>query len=324
MEKLKVLDFDYGCGGFTKGLEDSGFFEVVYNGSINEKNQLCYNNVHKRDFSHKDLIQKDVDLVVFTPNLGQKLYGIGGGNFFKSQLDNFTALVYLYDFDNLIFITSREAIPLLQFYDKVLLTNDGVPTKDVISCRLLESGYNVFNFVLDGAGFGLPQHKYYNIYWASKVVDKSIFIKEGFGVYKRPYRHVQHLIGDIRDYTSLTWHIPDYKMRDFCSLVKPGSNARQTENLSQNSGYIRLDADKIAPSLSYDFYKVSSKGPSINPWYDRPLTIREGARLFGLTDDFIWSNNLHRKEVAMMIYESFYPKISELLAQKIRKLIKKE
>ena len=94
--------------------------------------------------------------------------------------------------------------------------------------------------------------------------------------------------------------------------------------MSQNSGYIRLDADKIAPSLSYDFYKVSSKGPSINPWYDRPLTIREGARLFGLTDDFIWSNNLHRKEVAMMIYESFYPKISELLAQKIRKLIKKE
>ena len=323
MEKLRVLDFDYGCGGFTKGLEDSGLFEVVYNGSINEKNKVCYNNVHKNNFSEEDIMPKNPDLVVFTPNLGDKLNKIGRSNFIESQLNNFTALATLYDFDNLIFITSREAIPVLQFSNKVLYTNDGNPTKDVISCRLIELGYNTFNFVLDAAGFGLPQHKYYNLYWASKNSDKSIFIKEGFGLYKRKYRQVQHVIGDIRDDSDLTWHNPNYSKKDFCSLVVPGGKASSTKLLPQTVGYVRLDANEMAPSLSYDFYNVSSKSPSINPWYDRPLTIREGARLFGLTDDFTWDVKLKNYEVGMMIYNSFYPVISRLMSKKIANLIKK-
>lgn len=323
MGKLKVLDFDYGCGGFTKGLEDSNLFEVIYNGSINEKNQFCYNNVHKNSFSQEDVMEKDVDLLVFTPDLGHKLFRLGEKNFSRSQLDNFTALISINDFDNLIFVTQREAIPLLQSFNKVLLNFDGFPTKDVISCRLIDLGYNVFNFVLDGAGFGLPQHKFYNIYWASKVSDKNIFIKEGFGFYKRPYRKVKHLIGDIDDDSELSWHNPDYRKKDSCSLVSPGSNARKTEKLSKGSGYVRLDGDNLAyPSLSYDFYNVSSKGSSINPWYDRPLTIREGARLFGLSDDFIWADNVSKKDVGMMIYESFPPVVSNLMARKIAKLIK--
>ena len=318
MERLKILDFDYGCGCFTKGLEDSGLFEVIYNGSINEKNKLCYNNVHINNFSERDVMPKEADLVVFTPNFGEKLNTSGKDNFVQSQLDNFTALISLNDFDNLIFITSREVS-----YNKVLYNFDGFPTKDIISCRLIGLGYNVFNFVLDGAGFGLPQHKYYNIYWGSRISDKNIFIKEGFGLYKRKYRHVEHLIGDINDDSDLTWHVPDYKKRDFCSLVVPGGRASSTEGLSQNSGYVRLDANEMAPSLSYNFYKVSSKAPSINPWYDRPLTIREGARLFGLTDDFTWDLSLKNKDVGMMIYNSFYPVISRLMSKKIVKLIKK-
>lgn len=323
MKKLRVIDFDSGCGGFTKGLEDSGLFEVIYNGSINDKNKFCYNNVHKNNFKREDLMPKDVDLVVMTPNLGDKLYGVGAQNFIKTKLDNFTALISINKFDNLIFITKREAIPNLQLYNKVLIDSDGLPTYDIISCRLLELGYNVHNFVLDGAGFGLPQHIYYNIYWASKITDKNIFIKEGFGLYKRPYRKVQHLIGTIRDDTDLTWHNPDYKKRDVCSLIKPGSDARKTKDLTQKNGYIRLNANEMAiPSLYYDFYNVSSKGSSINPWYDRPLTIREGARLFGLTDDFVWDRHLSKKDVGMMIYNSFPPVISKLMANKISKLIK--
>ena len=324
MEKLRVLDFDYGCGGFTKGLEDSGLFEVVYNGSINKKNKFCYNNVHKNSFSEEDVMPRDVDLVVFTPNIGHKLYGAGSENFIQTKINNFTALTTINDFDNLIFITQREAIPLLQIYDKILYTSDGYPTKDIISCRLVELGYNVYNFVMDAAGFGLPQHKYYNIYWASKKVNKTIQIKEGFGLYKRPYRVVEHFLRGIYDDSDLTWHEPDYKKKDLCSLIKPGSNAKKTKELSQKNGYIRLDGKKmVSPILSYDFYNCSSKGPSINPWNDRPLTIREGARLFGLTDDFDWDKKLKKNEVAMMIYESFPSVISKLMSKKVYNFIKK-
>ena len=324
MKKLKVIDFDYGCGGFSKGLEDSGLFEVVYNGFLNEKNFLCYNKVHKNKFSYEDVFQKDVDLAIFTPNLGQKLYGKGEGNFIKSELNNCLAFILLHDFDNLIFITQREAVPYLHFSDKVFLTSDGKPTKDIICCRLLDLGYNVYNFVLDGAGFGLPQHKYYNIYWASKNIDSNILIKEGFGIYKRPYRLVRHLISDIDDDSDLSWHNPDYRRRDVCCCISPGSNAYKTSSVSQSVGYIRCDGDKFSPSLTYNFYLTSSKGPSVHPWFDRPFTIREGARLFGLSDDFDWDVNLKKKDVAMMIYESFSPIVSKLMSNKISKLIRNE
>lgn len=322
MGKLKVVDFDYGCGGFTKGLEDTKLFEVVYNGSINDMNRFCYNKVHCNSFSEEDFMPRDADLVVFTPNLGQKLSHNAESNFVQSQLDNFTVLSTLYDFNNLIFITQREAFPFLQISSKIFYTSDGFPTRDIISCRLLDLGYNVYNFILDGAGFGLCQHKYYNIYWASKDVDASIYIEEGFGMYKRKYRKVKNALKDLTDDSRVSWHNPDYSKSKQCSYVVPGGSARTTKQLSQTQGYVRLDANKIAKPLSYTFYRVSGKGPSIHPYYDRPLTIREGARLFGLTDDFAWDYSLQKKDVAMMIYESFPPFISKLMGYKISKLIK--
>jgi len=323
MEKLKIIDFDPGCGGFTKGFEDTNLFEVVYNGSLNENNILCYNKTHFNDFNYLDIMPKEADLAVFTPILGDKLSGVGKKNFFQKQLDNFTALVSLYDFSNLIFLTKREAIPALHFSNKVMKTSDNYPTKDIICCRLLDLGYNVFNFVLNGSGFGLPQNKFFNIYWASKVIDESIFIKDGFGFFKRPYRVVKHFLHDIDDDSDLSWHNPDYKKRYECSFIKPGSNALKTKEIPQKTGYFRLDMNKLSGQLLYDFYNVSSKGPSIHPLYDRPLTIREGARLCGLTDDFTWDSKLSKKQVASMIYNSFPPFISSLIAKKVAKLIKK-
>lgn len=301
MKKIKIIDFDSGCGGFTKGLEDSNLFEVVYNGSINEKNKLTYNKTHINDFNYLDIFPKNVKLAVFTPNLGKKLYGIGKKNFNISDVNNFLALLTIRDIDNVIFITNRNAIPLLHQNSEVFLTKDNFPTRDLISCGLIKLGYNTFNFILDGAGFGLPQHKYYNIYWGSKNSDENIIIKEGFGMYKRPYRTPKHLLKGIDDNSVFSWHTPDY---------------------TRNYKGIRVLSDKLSRPLSYDFYNSSSNAPSIHPYYNRPLTIREGARLFGLTDDFDWDRSLSKREVAMMIYNSFPPFISKLMANKIKKAIK--
>lgn len=323
MEKLKILDMDYGCGGFTKGLEDTGLFEVVCNGSLNKKNLLCYNKTHINNFEYPvKEVKKDVDLVVITPHLRKQIGKISPGNIQKTYLDNATAFVTINDFDNIIFLTPREAIPLLQNSQKVLRYNDGTPTKDIISCRLIELGYNVYNFILDGAGFGLAQHKYYNVYWASKI-DENILIKEGFGFYKRSYRKVKHFLRDISDESILSWHQPNYSNKEFCSYIIPGSSAKKCDDIPIKTGYIRLDGENLSAPLLNDFYIASSKSPSIHPWYDRPLTIREGARLFGLTDDFTWDSKLTKREVSMMIYESFPPAISQLMGRKIAKIIKK-
>lgn len=299
--KINVIDFDPGCGGFTKGLEDSGFFEVIYNGSINEANKTTYNKTHKNDFSELDILPNNIDLAVFSPNLGDNLHGLGKKNFNISEINNFTALITLHDIKNIIFLTQRQAIPFLQLSKKVNLTTDNFPTKDIISCRLIDLGYNTYNFVMDGAGFGLPQHKYYNIYWATKVQDQNINIKEGFGMYKRKYRTSKQLLKDINDSTELTWHKPNYN------------------SFSKNIKYYRLPEDTVSRPISNDFYKNT-----LHPFYDRPLTIREGAVLFGLTNDFDWETKLSKNEVSRMIYNSFPPLISKLMANRIKKIIKNE
>ena len=66
---------------------------------------------------------------------------------------------------------------------------------------------------------------------------------------------------------------------------------------------------------------VTSTGPCIHPYYDRPITIREGARLFGLSDEFTWNPKMSKKNVALMIYESFTPLVSNIIAQKLYKIM---
>lgn len=312
MDKIKIIDFDKGCGGFSKGLEDSGFFEVVSNPLINKNNNTCYNNVHINKFSDKDIINKDADLIIYTPHSKKPNL---------TEISNYIAFLSINNFENVIFITKREAIPFLQVSKNVRIDANNLPTIDIISCRLIDLDYSVYQFVIDGAGFGLCQHQYYNIYWGTKN-EGNIEINEGFGPFKRKYRLVKHVLRDVTDSSNLNWHNIDYSKKDLCHMVLPGENARSTLGISQNHGYIRLDCDSMAPTLYNDFYKLSGKCPSIHPYYDRPLTIREGARLFGLTDDFIWDSKLKKWDIADMIYNSFPPVISKLMANKIKRVIK--
>lgn len=325
MNKLKVVDFDYGCGGFTRGLEDTKKFEVIKNLSLNELNKSCYNKTHKNDFVLDDFVEDDFDLITFTPNLGSSLSYRGRGKpiLDMTEINNMLIFISLKKPENLIIITKRDAFSLLQTSDKICMINDTPrPSKDILANFLADMGYKIHHFVLDEAGFGLPQHIYFSIYWASLNDVPTLNIKEGFGKFKQKYRTPKHLIGDLTDGSNVSWHEPNYSKKDICSLIEPGSNAKKTSAVSQTQGYNRLLPDKDFSHLNYDFYTVSSSFPSINPWYDRPLTIREGARLFGLSDDFDWDLRLKNKTVASMIYDSFYPIVSRLMGLKLYKVLK--
>lgn len=321
MNRLKVIDFDYGCGGFTKGLEDTKKFRVTKNFSLNSNNLYCYNKTHHNDFIIDDSLTDDFDLVVFSPDL--KKPSSKQKTLDMTEINNILIFVSMKKPENLIIITKREVFPFLQVSDKVCMINDTPhPSKDIFANFLADIGYKVYNFIMDGAGFGLPQHIYYNIYWASTNDVGDLNLKEGFGRFKQPYRTPKNLIGDLRDNSEISWHEPDYKKKNICSLIEPGSNAKKTSAVSVSQGYNRLENDKVFSHLGSDFYTVSSSFPSIHPYYDRPLTIREGARLFGLTDDFDWDNRLKNKVVASMIYDSFYPVLSTLMGLRLYKMLK--
>ena len=73
--------------------------------------------------------------------------------------------------------------------------------------------------------------------------------------------------------------------------------------------------NKISPVLYSDFYLVSSAKASIHPVMNRPFTIREGARLFGLPDTYVWNSDLPKKAVANMIYNSISPIFGNVICE---------
>ena len=107
-------------------------------------------------------------------------------------------------------------------------------------------------------------------------------------------------------------HDKDYQYADICSFIKQGSNAKKTKEISQVSGYYRMRPDVPCNPLHHDFYRVSSRGPSIHPIEDRPLTILEGAYLSGIYMN-LWEQNVNKKIAGDMISRAMAPSVSWIL-----------
>lgn len=319
MGKLKILDYDVGCGGFSKGFFDTKKFEVVNNLLINENNRFTYENLYPNiDFSQKD---RDADLFCFTPDVGHSFSRRGAKNFDFSPIQNMCKYIVKNNLQNVFINLPNDAYPLYQDRHYFAYDSNGNPSRDYIICFFKKNGYNARHYVFDGAEFGTPQHRFLNLYWISADIDEDISISGQYGIYKKPYKNVGFWLEDITDDSQLSWHNPDYKKKEECSLVKPGQNAKTTDSLDKNKGYYRLNKDKFSKPLDKIFYLVTSTGPCIHPYYDRPITIREGARLFGLSDEFTWDSKISKKKVALMIYESFTPLVSNIIARKLYKIM---
>ena len=314
---IKVVDFDSGCGGFTSGLEYTGLYETVVNYKLNKNNSKCYNLVHKNRFSSVDF-SENFDLLTYTFDLGTSLSKKGIGNFNSADIDNFLAFVDFKKPNCIIGITIDDAIPLLNTEDDVQFFYNNTPTIDKIACNLISRKYNVQQYVFDGAGFGLPQHVFYNLYFAVKNKNPLFNLKERFGKYKVPYKVPLDYLSSISDDSALTWHEVDYEKRDVCKYIEPGSNAGKTKEVSQKRGYKRINGNLILENrIDSKYYLVSSDSFSIHPIYDRPLTIREGALLYGLHNGYDWDDFVSKKDVAQMVCSSFYPKLASLIGKKI-------
>lgn len=318
---IKIVDFDSGCGGFTSGLEVTNKYRVLVNYKLNKKNIKCYNLVHKYNFDYDTNID-DFDLLTYTFDLGTSLSKKGGQNFNPADIYNFLAFVDLKHPDHILAITKEDAIPLLNTETEVSFLYNTFPTIDIISSNLISRGYNVQQYVFDGAGFGLPQHVFYNLYFAT-INEPIINLKERFGQYKNPYKTPSRYLSSVFDESNLTWHDVDYSKANICKYIAPGSNAFRTKQVSQKRGYKRINGDFILDNkLDSKYYLVSSDSFSIHPLYNRPLTIREGAILYGLHNGYDWDVSLSKKDVANMVCNSFYPKLASLIGQKIFNILK--
>ena len=319
MGKIKIMDYDVGCGGFSKGFVDTDKFKVVNNMWVNDQNSFTYQHLYPGiDFSDKE--EENIDLFSFTPDVGHSFSRRGTKNFDFSPIQKLCKdIVSNKNILNAFIVLPNEAYPLYQDRSYFSYDSDGNPAIDFIIYYFRKNGYNIHHHVFDGADFGTPQHRFLNLYWISADIHEDINIYGEYGIHKKSYSSVCSFIKDITDETLLSWHNPNYKYKNECSLVKPGSNAKKTEDLNKNKGYLRFEGDKFSKSLDKKFYLTTSTGPCIQPYYDRPITIREGARLFGLGDEFDWESKISKSKVALMITESFTPIVSKKIAEDLLK-----
>lgn len=330
---MKIVDFDYGLGGFTTGMEEYDEFEVISAPWINQEASLCYNVNHKNLFEIGGGISEDFDIMVFNPFLGDKFLKSGKNNFNSEEIVNVINIIKKHLPDYAVITTKNHAFLFLNSKD-IGYTGDGWPLYDIV-CNSLFHDYNVFQYSIDGAEYGIPQHVILNCYiCVKKDIDVS-YVPKPKPLYniKNGFITIRDAIGDIEDtdyssftnryikyctnngLTKLTWHNPNFKFFDNCSLVKEGEGASNTSELSQSSGYNRPKYDRIAPKLNFDFYLVSSKATSIHPVKNRPFTIREGARLFGFPDTFVWNNNLSKRKVGRLIFNTPSPIFGKVVAE---------
>lgn len=314
---IKIIDFDNGCGGLTAGMERFGKFRVIDNLLLNNENKSCYNSSHCCHFdedihiSNSELLEMNNFIASLTPSISvTRKHGVD-----LSGLTECVKWVDTYKPDVVILSVPSDAIPHF-FTDKMKtspVTSDGWPLFDMVLDSFHGIGYkNVQQFTVNYSDYNIPIKNSASFYVAWNT-DNSF--KLHFPKIERKYT-VMDFLSKIDDNIDDISHKPNFKKSDICSHIKQGSSAKKTDEVKQTTGYIRLVGDRVAPRLYNNFTSTASSGPSIHPIEDRPLTIREGALLFGLDYAFEFGK-FPNKVLCDMIVNSVSPIIGYYIGQSI-------
>jgi DNA (cytosine-5)-methyltransferase 1 len=79
----------------------------------------------------------------------------------------------------------------------------------------------------------------------------------------------------------------------------------------------RMWWDRPAPTIRIEFFKPE-KGRYLHPEEDRPITVREAARLQSFADDFVFPENQPMTSVARQIGNAVPPLFARVIADSVR------
>lgn len=347
---MKIFEYKPKLGGLSLGLERFSQNEVVEVANLSKIASYSYNNTHKQwffpDFSAiSDYeTEKDYDLAILSPFLGEKIDRKGKNNFKINELFDSLAFLEREKPKFAIINVDNKAIPLLNIAKDYVRDGFGQVSMDIVIDKLQKMGYKAHLVAIDEADYGVPMHKYLGMYIATPMdfnlkFPKGLYTQYGRGKYNK-YRTIADAIGDLgkmsewsayssapqnvyqryirRGMPKVTWHMLRRKISDkqteVIKHIREGSKANSTESVKQTAGYVRPKWDRICPTLDSKFYTISSKGPSLHPHKDRPFTVREGMRIMGLPDNISFELSVSNKDAAELAVNSISPTIGEAVA----------
>lgn len=204
--------------------------------------------------------------------------------------------------------------------------NDGILVKD-LSSELSGLGYDVHSLVINAADYGVPQMRKR---FVMVGVPKGMSFRfpepthgEALDLFDdlKPYVTVAEAIGDLPDVSDPASHdIPNHEptmhskqMLEAFRVLKPGTRDRK-------SYHDRLHPNRLGYTLRAGSGNFSPLRP-VHYKYDRVITVRESARLQGMSDEFIWPDPLPRLQQYRQVGNAVPPPLSCTIASRLGDLL---
>ena len=360
MKKFSCIDLFCGAGGFSLGLSRNNI-EIVLANEIEKdfaktfelnhpKTKMLNRDIHNVDFKNelKKIGYKSIDIICGGPPC-QGFSTVGS----KNKKDKRNSLFW--EFLRAV----NEIEPKAVIFENVAgfksLYNGKV--FETLIKELRNIGYNVYSNVLNAADYGLPQYRKRTIVIGlSKGYSfefPKILNSKSKNLFEDKYLTVMSAISDLPklkvgekkvNYSSLpknsyqkklrgnvkilTEHnCSNYgkKMQKIISLVPPNGDISDVPNNLRpknyfNNVYARIDPSKPSPTITRNFGTPSSTR-CIHPYQNRALSTREGARLQGFPDNFIFYGSKTSKN--LQIGNAVPPMFGEIIGKQIKKSLKK-
>ena len=356
MKKLISIDLFSGTGGFSLGLSRNNI-EIIMANEIEKdfaktfklnhpKVKMLNEDIHNVDFKKelKKIGYKSIDILCGGPPC-QGFSTVGS----KNKKDKRNSLFW--EFLRAV----NETIPKAVIFENVsgfksLYNGQAYET---LIYELESIGYRVYSDILNAADYGLPQHRKRTIlvgiakdysFEFPKIIkskeknffeDKHLTVmsaisdlpKLNVGEEKTNYsckpqnEFQKKMRGNAKVLTEHNCSNYGKKMQKIISLVPPKGDISDLPISLRprkyfNNVYARIDSTRPSPTITRNFGTPSSTR-CIHPFQNRALSTREGARLQGFPDKFIFYGSKTSKN--LQIGNAVPPLLGEIIGKQIIK-----
>ena len=325
-KKYRAIDLFSGCGGISKGLENTGRINIV--GAIDFDQAAC--NTYKKNFPKAKVICGDINEISVESTGFRNIDIIVGGppcqgfsrlNYWDKDRDNDPRNKLFYQYLRFVEELQPKAI-LIENVKNILVAKNGFAPKAITSI-LNSLGYNVSYSIVCAADFGVPQLRERAIFVALKQ-KYGYFDFKSLEKYRVPQVTVYEAISDIAAIEDVAKQKPtgstfeleeptsDYqrsmRVKDgtlYNHLIYyPNDSVQKKISYVPQGGNWRFVPKELFPSERTNRYtnylrRLSYSTPSItidtghrvyfHPIFNRVPTVRESARIQSFPDSFIFT-----------------------------------
>lgn len=293
-----VVDLFSGVGGLSMGFQKNGFELVFANDndkSVAETFRANNPDIHFFDGDIRDLTANHIKEVVCNKEIDVLVAGIPCQSFsmagyrIRKNVDNSDDYRHFL-FKEVLKIAKALSpkIILIENVKGLLSSHDGKIKEEIVK-DLSEIGYSVDYKVLNAADYGVPQLRERVVFIGNRIGIKNKFPKK-----TRNEDNYVSVWDAIKDPAGPN-HEPRYLegiVLERIKKIKPGQNwtslPKNLQTRSRHSGaYGRLDPNKPSKTILTRF-DTPTVGYVTHPYENRTLTVREGARIQGFPDDFVF------------------------------------